>query len=131
MGILPQQPINLASADKLYIIKLSDMIFRSFNFKLIFRLLILLVLTVFLGIAITKVNVVWIVLLSIFILIAIFELLHQVESVNRKLTYFFDAVRNEDSTLHFSERVQDDSTRHLHESLNHLNKLISFSLIVF
>lgn len=101
------------------------MIYRSFNIGLFLRLILLLCFSVGLGFAIAQNSIVWIILCSISTLISLPELLNKIASVNRKLTYFFDAVRNEDSTLNFPEKVQDYSTRRLHKSLNHLNSLIS------
>jgi nitrogen fixation/metabolism regulation signal transduction histidine kinase len=46
-------------------------------------------------------------------------------SVNRKLSFFFDSVSNEDSTLHYSENLRNKSVRELHQSLNKLNNRIS------
>ncbi|MDI9606629.1 MAG: PAS domain-containing protein, partial [Bacteroidota bacterium] len=44
--------------------------------------------------------------------------------VPRELSYFLDAVENEDSTLFFSEDVRHEPTKKMHESLNRLNRLI-------
>ncbi len=44
--------------------------------------------------------------------------------VPRELSYFLDAVENEDSTLFFSEDVGHEPTKKMHESLNRLNRLI-------
>lgn len=44
---------------------------------------------------------------------------------NRKLTYFFDAIRNEDTSLKFPENAGSNSLNSLHSSLNNLNKMIS------
>ena len=41
-----------------------------------------------------------------------------------KISYFFNAVENEDSTLYFSETIQHRSTKELNTSLNRVNRLI-------
>ncbi len=53
--------------------------------------------------------------------IAIFTLF---QSVNRKTAFFFDAIRNEDTTLTFPEKVPDKSVRLLHQSMNRVNERI-------
>lgn len=101
------------------------MISRSFNISILIRLLLILGLAVGLGIFISKGNVILIIFISIILLILSVEIIRHFNVINRKLSYFFDAVRNEDSTLHFSEKISDKSTRELHKSLNRLNSLIS------
>ena len=44
--------------------------------------------------------------------------------VPEKISYFFNAVENEDSTLYFSETIQHRSTKELNTSLNLVNRLI-------
>ncbi len=59
------------------------------------------------------------------LLLLIWFMLHVYNSRNRKLSYFFDAIRNEDTTLSFSETVNDKSLKQLHASLNNLNRQIA------
>ncbi len=99
--------------------------FKSLNSRLFFRLLLIMGLSVSLGIAAANANLTWIILTGIIDSMLIYESIRYANGINRKLTYFFDAVRNEDSTLHFPENLSDKSTRELHTSLNHLNTLIS------
>ncbi|MGD2034498.1 MAG: ATP-binding protein [Bacteroidales bacterium] len=101
------------------------MMFKSLSRPFILRLLLIIGLAVFLGIAIAKTGFVWIVPAGIATILLVLEIVHYVNGINRKLTYFFDAVRNEDSTLHFSEKAGDRSIRELHTSLNRLNAVIS------
>ncbi len=66
--------------------------------------------------------------LSLFILAAIvlatINLIYFLNSVNRRLFYFFDAIRNEDSTLSFPDKSGDKLTQQLNNSLNKVNKQI-------
>ncbi|MCT4613926.1 MAG: HAMP domain-containing histidine kinase [Marinifilaceae bacterium] len=67
------------------------------------------------------------IVISLFVLlvvqfISIFKLFN---SVNRKLTYFFDAVKNEDTSLILPESTSNKSLRNLHKSMNYVNSLIS------
>jgi len=52
-------------------------------------------------------------------------MLHFVNAVHRKLAYFFEAIRNEDTSLFFPEQVPNKSLQALHRSLNNLNRIIS------
>ena len=65
---------------------------------------------------------------AIFVVIVIisqfFELIHYLNSTNRKVAFFFDAVRNEDSTLNFPARTGSKSLNELNASLNKVNELI-------
>ena len=56
--------------------------------------------------------------------IQIVELINYLNRTNRKIAFFFDAVRNDDSTLHFPVNTGNKSLDELNESLNKLNELI-------
>ncbi len=101
------------------------MIYKSFNIAILARLLIFAILVV--GISITIYQLNWIVsaLLSLFLLISVWNLVYFMNAVNRKLSFFFDAVTNDDNTLHFSENLRSQSLNSLHHSFNRLNKHIS------
>lgn len=43
---------------------------------------------------------------------------------NRKIAFFFDAVENDDSAIHFPTHIKDKSIKDLHKSLNRVNFLI-------
>ncbi len=63
--------------------------------------------------------------LIFFLFISGGNILYFMDSVNRELTFFFDAIRNEDTTLRFKEDVRNKSLRELHKSMNKVNRLIS------
>ncbi|MFO7863357.1 MAG: PAS domain-containing protein, partial [Salinivirgaceae bacterium] len=44
--------------------------------------------------------------------------------INRKVAFFFDAIENNDTTLHFSESNKNKAVRQLNKSLNRVNELI-------
>lgn len=56
---------------------------------------------------------------------SILEFIHYANSLNRKIAFFFDAVKNDDTTLHFPENRNNKSLQTLHHSLNDLNHRIS------
>ena len=45
-------------------------------------------------------------LITLIMVIQVIALVYSLNRTNRKVTYFFDAVRNEDSTLHFPEDIK-------------------------
>lgn len=44
---------------------------------------------------------------------------------NRKIAYFFDALRNDDNSLSFPENVKGRTLRELHKSLNRVNRIFA------
>ncbi len=57
-------------------------------------------------------------------LIQIAELINYLNRTNRKIAFFFDAIRNDDSTLNFPERTGNKALSELNISLNKVNELI-------
>lgn len=53
------------------------------------------------------------------------NIVYYMDAINRELTFFFDAIRNEDTTLQFRENVDNRSLRRLHQSMNKVKKHIS------
>ena len=56
--------------------------------------------------------------------IAVVSLYAYFNRINHKLTYFFDAIRNNDNTLSFSENVPNKTLKRLHKSMNQTNLLL-------
>jgi nitrogen fixation/metabolism regulation signal transduction histidine kinase len=63
--------------------------------------------------------------LVLVVLISFFNLIYFLNSMNRKVAFFFDAVTNDDTTLHYSELNRTLSLKALHQSFNRLNKHIA------
>jgi two-component system, NtrC family, nitrogen regulation sensor histidine kinase NtrY len=101
------------------------MIYRSFNLTLVFRLIIFGILTASLGILVTEKNWLFSVPLMILVVIVMVDLVYFMNAINRKVAFFFDAVTNEDTTLHYSESIRTKSLLALHTSLNRLNRHIT------
>ena len=57
-------------------------------------------------------------------LIQIAELINFLNRTNRKIAFFFDAIRNDDSTLNFPEKTGNKALNELNASLNKVNELI-------
>lgn len=97
---------------------------RNFYIQLIVRVIIL-TLTSF-GMAFSFVYESYIAFgFALLLLVAqVFSLIKFINSTNRKIAYFFDAIKNEDFTLRFPERVTIKSFKELNQSLNRVNGLI-------
>jgi len=102
------------------------MISKRFNLLIFFKLLVFFITSVgFVYFLLVKPNHYLLILFIVVLVIEIIQFIHYFNAINRKLAYFFDAIRNEDTTLKFPENVKNKSLRNLHSSLNNLNKLIS------
>ncbi|MET2985345.1 sensor histidine kinase [Aureibaculum conchae] len=97
---------------------------RNFYLQLILR--VSLITLTALGVAFLFENEYYI--LSVFILALLilqaWQLVYYINNINRKIAYFFDAIRNEDFTLHFPEKDLIKSFKKLNHSLNRVNALI-------
>lgn len=98
---------------------------KNFYFNIVLRTLLLAVSALAMGWLFfgSKLYVLSGVLSFIFIL-QIVEIINYLNRTNRKIAFFFDAVRNDDSTLHFPVNTGNKSLDDLNESLNKLNELI-------
>ncbi len=65
-----------------------------------------------------------IILVSFGIILFGVKIILNFDKLRQKITYFFNAVENDDSTLYYSETTQNKPIRELHKSLNRVNKLI-------
>jgi two-component system, NtrC family, nitrogen regulation sensor histidine kinase NtrY len=101
------------------------MVSQNLNTQIIFRVFLMAVSALMLG---------WIVFAEHFYVLAAFimivfigqiaELINFLNRTNRKIAYFFDAIRNDDSTLNFPEKTDNRSLSELNTSLNKVNELI-------
>jgi len=101
------------------------MIYKSFNLAVIMRLLIFAIATACLGIALNRLNWLMAAPLMLVVLITFFNLIYFLNSLNRKVAFFFDSAANDDITLHLDENIQSGSLQALHQSMNRLNRHIS------
>ncbi|SHG56653.1 sensor histidine kinase [Flagellimonas flava] len=97
---------------------------RNFYLQLILRV-ILITLTA-LGIAMSFVKEWYFTfgLMVILMVSQVYALITFINRTNRKIAYFFDAIKNEDFTLRFPEQVTIKSFKELNQSLNRVNGLI-------
>lgn len=97
---------------------------RNFYIQLIIRVLLITATAVLVAFSISNI---WYLLLSVSVIALIsqvYDLIRFINSTNRKIAYFFDAIKNEDFTLRFPERVSIKSFKELNQSLNRVNGLI-------
>jgi len=61
---------------------------------------------------------------AIILVLSTFNLIYYLNRINRRIFYFFDAIRNEDSTLSFPKNTNNKIIRNLNNSLMRVNKQI-------
>jgi two-component system nitrogen regulation sensor histidine kinase NtrY len=97
---------------------------RNMYFKIIVRVL-LLVMTIFcFSYFLIKKQFDFSVYIGILIVFQVIGLIKFLNITNQKISYFFNAVENDDSSIHFPEYTKDRSLKELHKSLNRLNQLL-------
>lgn len=99
------------------------MYYRNSYFRLAVYILLLIVFSGTLFILVQKSS--WyLVLPALGILWMVFSIIRIFNRIPEKISYFFNAIENEDSTLLFSENIQHKATKKLNQSLNRVNRLI-------
>jgi len=101
------------------------MIYKSFNLGVIIRLCIFGLAAAGTGIGLVHHN--WFLTppLMLLAILSCFSLIYFLNSINRRVAFFFEAVTNDDTTLHFPEQVLPRSLHSLHQSMNRLNEHIA------
>ena len=97
---------------------------RNFYLQLIVRVVFLTLTALAIAFTITSRSYILFGLSVILLIAQVYSLISFINSTNRKIAYFFDAIRNEDFTLRFPERVTIKSFKELNQSLNRVNGLI-------
>lgn len=101
------------------------MVYKQVNMAIFFRL------TVIIGCTITStwaaLSERWAIvgLMVMCVVLSSVKLIRLYHSINRKLTYFFESIQNNDTSLRFPENTGSRSDKALHMSLNTVNKVIS------
>lgn len=97
---------------------------KQFYINSIFRILLIIILTVIATQLVIKNYFLLPFFFGLIIIYLIYSLLSYYNKTHQKITYFFDAVENNDSTLHFPEKIKDKNIQDLNKSLNRVNALI-------
>jgi two-component system, NtrC family, nitrogen regulation sensor histidine kinase NtrY len=101
------------------------MIFKSFNISLAVRLFFLVIFTAVSGIALYTRHWHLAAAFMFFLLLFTANLVYFLNGINRKISYFFDAAVNDDTSLHYPENIHTPSLKSLHLSFNRLNRHIA------
>ncbi|MCY1719280.1 ATP-binding protein [Prolixibacteraceae bacterium Z1-6] len=101
------------------------MISKSLYLKIVLRVLLILVAALFLGWTIFEQKAYILSFIpAIILLIATINLIHFLNRINRRIFYFFDAIKNEDSTLSFPNNLNNKIIKDLNKSLEKVNQQI-------
>lgn len=93
--------------------------------NIVIRILLLVALSVFLGYSLLKYNSLRISFLCILAIVFLaISLITYLNSTNKKISYFFDSVRNDDSSLFFPAVEKDRNMNAIYRSMNKVNHQI-------
>jgi two-component system nitrogen regulation sensor histidine kinase NtrY len=98
------------------------MISRSLYLNIIVRVLVLLFLSLLLSyFALVNLSLRFSIIIAILLMTVTINLISYLNSTNRKIRFFFDSVRNDDSTLSFPTGTKEKSLSELYESMQKVN----------
>ena len=101
------------------------MLSKSLYIRVLFHTALIVLLSLGIAWSYWQYQNVWVsVILGILLILEIQVLIYDLNSTNRKLAFFFDAIQNDDTTLVFPEKTSGPALRSLHQSLNQVNSLI-------
>jgi len=101
------------------------MISKNLYVKIILRVLLMVATALFLGYTIfTKQAYIISIIPILLLLISTINLIYFLNRINRRIFYFFDAIKNEDSTLSFPKNIDNKVINDLNQSLLKVNKQI-------
>ncbi|MCK0188900.1 ATP-binding protein [Arenibacter sp. F20364] len=100
------------------------MLSKNFYFQTIGRVIFITTTALLFAFLMVGNNYVYAFLMLIVLVFQAYYLIRYVNETNRKIAYFFDAIKNEDFTLRFPEKLSIKSLEELNHSLNMLNEMI-------
>jgi two-component system, NtrC family, nitrogen regulation sensor histidine kinase NtrY len=101
------------------------MISRNIYLNVIIRVLLIVTVSLLLGYFVFVDKSMRISLICIiFVVFLTINMISYLNKTNRKISFFFDSVRNDDSSLFFPVSTKDHSFRELYSSMNKVNKQI-------
>jgi len=100
------------------------MVSKSIYYQLVLRIILIATCALLTMFLFFKEQYLLCVILSLVFIGQTYGLIHYVNQTNRKIAYFFDAIKNEDFTLRFPEKLSVKSIEELNHSLNMLNNMI-------
>jgi two-component system nitrogen regulation sensor histidine kinase NtrY len=101
------------------------MISKNLYINIIIRVILVVLLSVLLGYFVVRgQSLRFSLICSVFIIILTISLIHYLNSTNKKIKFFFDSVRNDDSNLSFPLDTASPNLRELYLSMNKVNQQI-------
>ena len=101
------------------------MISKNLYVQIIIRVLLMVAMALLLGYTVfTKQAFIISIIPVLLILISTINLIYFLNRINRRIFYFFDAIKNEDSTLSFPKNIDNIIINDLNQSLLKVNKQI-------
>jgi two-component system nitrogen regulation sensor histidine kinase NtrY len=100
------------------------MVSRNIYLQLVVRICLLCFTALLVAFLFFTDNIILSVLILLLLIAQTVSLINYTNHTNRKIAYFFDAIKNEDFTLRFPEKLSLKSLEELNHSLNMLNTMI-------
>ncbi|PCH99681.1 MAG: histidine kinase [Flavobacteriaceae bacterium] len=100
------------------------MVSKNLYIAIIFRVVILTGTAIGFSFLIVKNQIGLAIFIGLSLVLQIVFLIQYLNTTNRKIAYFFDAINNEDSSIYFPEKMKNTSIKELNKSLNRVNHLI-------
>ncbi|AYN69395.1 histidine kinase [Euzebyella marina] len=100
------------------------MVSKHIHLQLILRILLITLTSLASGLFLVNENYILLLLTVLLLALQTYFLIFYVNQTNRKIAYFFEAIKNEDFTLRFPEKLSVKSLKELNHSLNVLNAMI-------
>jgi two-component system, NtrC family, nitrogen regulation sensor histidine kinase NtrY len=101
------------------------MISRNLYLNIIFRVLAIVLLSILVGYLVAdQLSLRFVILGLLAIVIVTLNLIYYLNTTNRNIRFFFDSVRNDDSSLLFPTNTQNKTFNELHRGMNRVNQQI-------
>ncbi len=100
------------------------MVSKSIYWQLIFRVVLVTITAMAMAFLYFEKHFIGAIFLLLTLIFQTNSLIQHINQTNRKIAYFFDAIKNEDFTLRFPEKLSVKSLQELNHSLNTVNKVI-------
>lgn len=103
---------------------------KNYTFKLALRLIFIVVIAFAIGVLIMRGTNFLIAIVLVFfegaLILSLFSLVNQ---THRKIAFFIQSIKNEDTSLNFPENKNDSTLKDLHKSLNELNVIVQKAVL--
>jgi two-component system nitrogen regulation sensor histidine kinase NtrY len=101
------------------------MISRNLYLNIVFRVVFITVLSFISGLFIVQGNAFFVVIICLSIVVLlVFNLIYYLNSMNRTISFFFEAIRNDDSNLSFPANSKNKGMNELYQSMTRVNEQI-------